>query len=313
MKLRGALVGFVFITAVYIGALIWIDLERQLFTGAQGLWPAIVFVALMSCISFIIRYLRWHWLLSAGKYQVPVGKGFLSYMAGFAFTATPGKVGELLRIRYFSRLGVPSDATLSAFIYERAMDLIIVLLLASIGIRNADVYFVATGFVIGVMALICIFIFEPNLINRASIYLRALGALRLSRLARTLNGGLSGCQIWVNTKALTISATLGLAAWGLTALSFVFLCQHLGMALNVREGVSIYPISMLAGAASMLPGGLGSTEAIIVAILAMEGFELTVATLAAVGIRLATLWLSIFCGLVSVGVLEFKTNPGERL
>lgn len=34
--------------------------------------------------------------------------------------------GELLRIRYFSRLGVPAQVTLTTFIYERALDLLVI-------------------------------------------------------------------------------------------------------------------------------------------------------------------------------------------
>ncbi len=61
---------------------------------------------------------------------------------------------------------------------------------------------------------------------------------------------------------------------------------------------------MLAGAASMMPGGVGSTEVTIVALLAVFGVSTGQATLAAVGIRFATLWFAVLCGLAACGVLE---------
>ena len=63
---------------------------------------------------------------------------------------------------------------------------------------------------------------------------------------------------------------------------------------------------MLAGAASMMPGGLGSTEATIAALLTAEGVDLATAGLAAVGIRLASLWFSILLGHISVALLEIR-------
>lgn len=62
----------------------------------------------------------------------------MAYLAGFAFTATPGKVIELICIRYFTRVGVPSNISFSSFIYERSLDLIVVLFLASLVISRVD-------------------------------------------------------------------------------------------------------------------------------------------------------------------------------
>ena len=57
----------------------------------------------------------------------------------------------------------------------------------------------------------------------------------------------------------------------------------------------------------MLPGGLGSTEIVIVSLLAIQGIQLSVATIAAVGIRLATIWFAILCGFISIVILEFRS------
>lgn len=60
----------------------------------------------------------------------------------------------------------------------------------------------------------------------------------------------------------------------------------------------------LAGAASMLPGGVGSTEAALVALLSLFEVPMGIAILAAVGIRLATMWFAVLCGLCALGILE---------
>jgi uncharacterized membrane protein YbhN (UPF0104 family) len=61
---------------------------------------------------------------------------------------------------------------------------------------------------------------------------------------------------------------------------------------------------MLVGAASMLPGGLGSTETTIVGLLSLYTANLSLAVLAAIGIRFSTLWFAIVCGVLAMLRLE---------
>jgi uncharacterized protein (TIRG00374 family) len=124
-----------------------------------------------------------------------------------------------------------------------------------------------------------------------------------------LRAALEEIRVWMQPRDVFVAAGLGLVAWGASSVAFVYLLDHLGISLPIVRAVGIYPLSMMAGAASMLPGGLGSTEATIVALLSAEGVELSLALLAAVGIRLATLWFAIICGLVSMAASETLTKP----
>jgi uncharacterized membrane protein YbhN (UPF0104 family) len=99
-------------------------------------------------------------------------------------------------------------------------------------------------------------------------------------------------------------ALLGLVAWTLTSLSFVYLTGHLDLQIPVQQALAIYPLSLLVGAVSMLPGGLGSTETTIVALLSLYTENLSLAVLAAIGIRFSTLWFAIVCGLLAIVRLE---------
>ena len=74
--------------------------------------------------------------------------------------------------------------------------------------------------------------------------------------------------------------------------------------------LSLYPIAMLVGAASMLPGGIGSTEATLTLLLTSEGSPLATAAAAAVCIRIATLWFSIVLAFISMGLLSFRDVNG---
>jgi uncharacterized membrane protein YbhN (UPF0104 family) len=56
----------------------------------------------------------------------------------------------------------------------------------------------------------------------------------------------------------------------------------------------------------MMPGGVGSTEVTMVALLALHGVSLGVATLAAVGVRMGSIWFSVALGFAVLTLLEFR-------
>jgi uncharacterized membrane protein YbhN (UPF0104 family) len=62
----------------------------------------------------------------------------------------------------------------------------------------------------------------------------------------------------------------------------------------------------------MLPAGIGTTEVTIVALLALHQIPVGVATLAAVGIRAASLWFAVLCGFTALGVLERYQHQARR-
>jgi uncharacterized protein (TIRG00374 family) len=68
--------------------------------------------------------------------------------------------------------------------------------------------------------------------------------------------------------------------------------------LDVLQAIGIYGISMLAGAISFLPGGLGGAEAAMMALLTAGGATIATAALATVICRVVTLWFAVFIGVV---------------
>ncbi len=309
MRMRGAIVGFFLLTAAYLAALVWTDSRRQLFDGLSVLAGALPPLLAVSMGSYIVRYSRWWWLLHRAGNAVPFAAGFLSYLAGFAFTATPGKVGELIRVRYFQRHGVPAWRVVSVFVFERVMDLLVVLGLAMLVIRDPRVLMVSIAFVVGCLTFVVALAWSPGLLTGVANALRRATLSAPARWVSVLRDGLSGGRLWLRPLDLAVSVLLGLLAWGAVALGFRHLISLLGVtSVSNAEGLSIYPLSMLAGAASMLPGGIGSTEATIAALLARSGVDLSIGVLAAIGIRLSTLWFAILCGLISMVWLELRAS-----
>ncbi|XHS80297.1 YbhN family protein [Burkholderiaceae bacterium UC74_6] len=312
MRIKAALLGFAVLTALYLGALVWLDARRQVFDGLVSLVSVLPVLVAISLATYGARYARWYWLLLRAGYRVPVCLGFLAYLAGFAFTATPGKVGELIRIRYFEPMGVPAWRVIAVFVFERGMDLLVVLGLAMLAIQDAHLLALSAGFVLLCLGLVVLLGRHPAVLHDLAYRLDGAGLRRTTSALRALARGLGGAAVWLRPADVMLSVLAGVLAWGATAFGFVYLLRHLGVTgLPLAESLAIYPLSMLAGAASMLPGGIGSTEATITALLHASGVPLEVGVMAAVGVRLATLWFAILCGLASAAVLEAGW-PAER-
>ena len=308
MKWGKAIWGYGLIILVYLTMLLWVDARKgffELWPTALRQLPALMFFAL---VSFGLRYARWFYLLRLAGSHVPIGQGWLAYLSGFAFTATPGKVGELVRIRYFGRMQVNASLVVSAFVFERALDLLVVLGLASLWAMDYMMLGAAAAFVLVFLLALGWVMLRPDRLSALAAVFVARGWLRLARLLDFVAKALKGCRVWLKPWPLLVSVSLGFGAWSVTAYAFVYLLGALSLDVPGVAAFSVYPLAMLVGAASMLPGGVGSTEAAIVVQLQWQGVPVEAAMLAAVVVRLGTLWFSVFLGFVSIFILSKWQN-----
>lgn len=306
MKIRRAIGGWSLVAALYFVALLWADSKIGVLRRLPELAPMLPMLVSATLTSIALRFARWQWLLRRAGYRVPLGQSLFAYVAGFAFTATPGKVGELLRVRYLVTAGVPASRVVGAFVYERLFDLAAVLLIALPAAAEFQVFGVAAIFVALVFGAVGLMAAKPRAGQRVVVAFRRAGMLRIARVIRAIVAGLANIRLWATLPDVLLSLVVGLGAWLVTSWSFVYLLSALGIELAGFKALALFPVAMLAGAASMLPGGLGSTEATLVVLLTLGGAALVPATLAAVGIRLATLWLATVIGIAAFGWQEAR-------
>ena len=84
----------------------------------------------LSVCNYLLRIARWKWYLARLGHRFGLQFTALTYLAGFAFTLSPAKLGEMARARYYTDQQVPLADVAAAFCAERVMDLIAVLALA---------------------------------------------------------------------------------------------------------------------------------------------------------------------------------------
>jgi len=293
------LLSFIFLTLVYISVLFWLDIQNKYFYDFNDKKSIFLVLLLLISLSFILRFLRWIWLLRKFIKKSLIIDSFSAYLSGFAYTATPGKIGELVRIRYFNRMDVPPEKVFSAFIYERLFDLIVVFILCLIGLNDINSIIFSLVFVSSIVVVIIFLALNSHLLSKAFT-----GSKYLPNVGVFISDALDGMRVWVNPLDITISLILGIWSWSVVSIAFVILTNFLDISLPFYIIFSIYPLAILVGAGSMIPGGFGTTEATIIFLLSIYGISIEVALIAAIAIRISTLWFSILLGFISIIYLE---------
>jgi hypothetical protein len=180
------------ITVLYGASLFFMDLNNSSLADIQNALVFLPQLILLTFVSFILRYLRWYWLLSSAGQNVPFITGFSFYISGFALTASPGKVDELLRIRYFQRANVPASITISVFIFERASDLLVVLLLGLFAAFAFDFFPLIAGAIILILLFLLILAYKPFYLRLCVYFLYKWQVKKMARFFRVMVKGIKG-------------------------------------------------------------------------------------------------------------------------
>jgi uncharacterized protein (TIRG00374 family) len=262
-------------------------------------------------LNYVLRIIRWQRYLARLGRPLPLGFIALTYVAGFAFTVSPGKVGEMARARYYSRFGVSLADVAGAFFVERLLDVMAMMALAALIAASAPRYrpaMWAAGLLIAAVLVILTGVPWSRLTGALEGRMHLPRALK--RIAVGAAQALGAARSLLSPGVLVLGLLLGLVGWGLEgvglyALGSMFPATHLA----TTTGIGIYAVAVLVGALSFLPGGLGSTEAVMTALLATQGYAIGEALLITIACRIVTLWLAVVIGWLAVFALRHRMVP----
>jgi uncharacterized protein (TIRG00374 family) len=285
--------------AVYVGFSIWANAGRVAEALARFHWGAALLACGLALGNYAIRFGRWQYYLRVLGIRLPIADSGLVFLSGFALTVTPGKLGEAVKaflLRESHRIAVTRTAPI--VIAERLTDLLALLLLALVGVFtfHVDRRFLAAGAILVVLGIAVVLI-DPL----AELALAMAARLPIVRRAAPKLRELHASTAALLRPAPLLAATaLSCGSWFLECLAFWVVVGGIdGAAISLRAATFIYAAMTVAGALSFLPGGLGVTEAGMLALLVRLGTGLTRGSAAAATFvtRACTLWLAVALGL----------------
>jgi glycosyltransferase 2 family protein len=258
----------------------------------------------LSLVNYGLRFVRWQKFLALLGHRVPHQKSLRIYVAGFGLTILPGKAGEAIRSVFLKHHGVTYPESLAAFFSEHFSNLISMLMLVALGLWVYPQAQPVVAILAGVILVVLVVIQQTR-------WLKVLEIFAQKRLPDRL-GTLVGHSIEIvlhsgrcfKLPMLMTGIALGLVAWGSEGLAFYYIMHTLGSDMSFQVALFIYAFSMLVGAISFLPGGLGGTEATMVTLLMLNHVAQPQAVAATVLIRLFTLWFAVLLGVISLVSIE---------
>ncbi|MBI5250290.1 MAG: flippase-like domain-containing protein [Desulfomonile tiedjei] len=252
-------------------------------------------VLLLVVVGWLLRGWRFYYYLQSNGASVPLGYSISSFLAGFALTSTPGKLGEAVKGIFLKQdYGVSVTRVVGIVMMERLMDLAGVLLLASFSVLLfkgwEKLFLLCAALVIAGGAFLCMeSLYRPVLewLGRFSI---------LRKISERVLGILETGRSLVTGRILAVGLVVSTVAWGMESVSLYLILQGFNLQSTLLQANFVYCISTLVGALSMLPGGIGGTEAGMIGLLKFMGITYTEGLPSVLLIRLCTLWFAIAVG-----------------
>jgi uncharacterized protein (TIRG00374 family) len=290
--------------AVYVGFTIWANAARVAEALREFRWSLAGLACLLAAGNYLVRFGRWHYYLGVLGLRVAPRDSLLVFLGGFSLTVTPGKLGEavkafLLRASH----GFPVARTAPIVIAERVTDLLALFLLALVGVFHFDVdrrfLFVGAAVVLSGVLVVSI---DPLAEAALAVAARLPGLRRYAPKLREMHVATAAL---LHPRPLVLATAISTASWFLECLAFWVVVRGFpGASLDLRAATFIYAAMTIAGALSFLPGGLGVTEAGMLALLVRFGLGLTRGSAAAATFvtRACTLWFAVALGLPALAL-----------
>lgn len=261
--------------------------------------------------NYTLRFLKWHFLLGRIGVRLPLRESFQVFLAGFSMTVSPGHLGELVKCVFLKeRRGVPVAETSPVVVAERVTDFLSMVLLAVGGmlLTGGRAALAAAGAGVAAAGLIILTLFCDPVWKPVSALFARLPVLR--RKKPSLEAFRRSARTLLNPGSMLVAVPLGMVGWGLEAMVLSVIAASMGAGLPPGAALLSHAAGTIAGAVSMIPGGLGLAELTIDGILGTY-IPPALATVTTLIMRFCTLWFGVLLGLAALASLRRRKCPAE--
>ena len=274
---------------VAIGLGLYADFGKLGSALAGFRWELFPAVLAMTSLGYLLRFGRWQVYLRRIGVEAPAGRSLVIFLAGFAMTLSPGKVGEVLKSVLLRRAyGTPVHRTAPIVLAERVTDVLGTVAVAAVAAEWAGAQsrwpLVLAGLAVAAAVIAALRLPLPQRLERVRAARDTALALHTPRLLASM----------------TVVSTL---AWACEAVAAILCVKGLGLDVAAATAAVAYALGNLVGSLSFLPGGLGVAETSMTGLLrVLSGTSAAGAAAATVLIRVATLWFAVAVGLVALAL-----------
>jgi len=286
--------------------------------ASQFPWWIVGVVLGLRVVNWTLRFFKWHFYLNlVGVKDITYRDSATIFVMGFPLAVSPGKSAEVLKSFVIKNLyGTPVATTLPVVAAERLSDGVAVALLVAWSLLNlpaANQYWPLTAVSLaGFFALIVIFQFRAlalALLNRLS-KLPLIG-----RVAHHFEMFYESSYKIVLLPNLIRAVGLGFIANTLDGVGVYLILVGVGLPATAEtffQALLVISLSVIAGAASGMPGGVGAAEfAIFGTLRAVLNLDVAQAGFVTLLARFVQLWWGVIIGSIVVFVARKRLFTPE--
>lgn len=293
----------IFAVMVYVILGVYADFSKLLATIESFDWQYLVVLVGFTTVGYLIRFLRWNYLLKQVGVNLKLVDNLFVYFSGLSMTITPAKAGEIWKGWLIKDInGESLSKTVPVVITDRLTDIMALVFLSLLGILY---YKQGTYIILAILILFVGFILavRSESISNRLIEMLENRALKYSKDVKSMH---MTFRETLTPKTLTITTILGLFAWLMECLALYMAVIGFGDHLGIVVSIFTFSFASIVGALSMIPGGLGIAEATLAGLLQFFGLSATISVGVAIIIRFATLWYGTLLGLAVYTVGKSK-------
>ncbi len=280
---------------VFLGFSVYLDDDRLLGALARFDWIVVPLALGLALTNYGLRFCRWEGYLNRLSIEVERTDSLRVFLSGLVLSVTPGKAGELMKaVLIHERTGTPVGTTSSVVFAERLTDFVGLTLLSLIGILSFREGALTLAVAMAGSVALLLLVFWPGALKSLIGVISRLPAF--GRLAEPLAQAHEGARLLLSPAAFVQALGLAVAAWFAECVGLYVILLGFGYDIGVVSSTFIYSFATIFGAVTFLPGGLGTTEASMTALLGLHGVGLEGAVAATFLIRTCTLWFAVFLG-----------------
>lgn len=307
---KNIIISLIVTAIIFLAFSIYADFDSILISLEKFNWFLLPILLVLTCLNLFLRFLKWEYYLKLLKLPIQKKDSIGIFMASLSLGLTPGKMGDLIKSYMLHSIeGHSASKTIPIIFAERITDMISLVLIALLGVFIFDYGRVE------VIVLILFFIFLITIISNKKLSIKIINYLEkvkiFSKYLSKIHNIYENTYVMLKPKPLIEMTILTLFAWIIECFGFYLILSNFNTQISMFWSTFTYALSIIIGAVSMLPAGIGATEGSLLYMLVEYGIPKDLAVVSTFLIRLVTLWFSIILGLIAM--IFYKKRYGEKI
>ncbi len=305
----------VFGAVVFLGLSIYANFNELLVAFSQFHWIVFPLVLALSIGNYMFRFLKWDYYTKVLGVGVDRKMSLMIFLSSFIMSITPGKLGEVFKSYLLKEQNGTAVAKSAPIVLaERITDFLSLILLSIFG---AVTFGYGTNLMIAVgifFILIILLISSKRICHAVIAFFERIKIV--SRISHKIHLAYDSIYQLVKFRGLVIAVLISIVAWGFECLGFYIIINNFGIEnlfhVDIFVATFVYGFSTIAGSITMLPGGLGATDASITGLLVILNIPRNVSVASTLLIRAATLWFAVIVGIAAILLYQRFTHKHLR-